>query len=133
MASWLGQLRSSLFSASNENSLALANLKFDFALLKVDAPPEFSSLGSALCHRRKAEAEDGNSHRTARKLGALFEQVIPNTPKLVSAYGQRVSEIMDTPGINPEGLNSHGPYEGNSVPSVARNTNSFQFQNLRRS
>ncbi|KAI4151601.1 MAG: hypothetical protein LQ340_003409 [Diploschistes diacapsis] len=108
--SWLKQISSSLFTASNENTLALANLKFDFALLKVEAPKEFSPLGSALCERRKTEAEDGNSHKTARKLGALFEQMIPNTPKLISAYGQRVSEIMDMPGVNPEGLSSHGPF-----------------------
>ena len=109
--SWLGKLGATLFSASNDNTLALANLKFVFALLKVEAPREFSPLGSALCQRRKIEAEDGSWHRTARKLSALFEQLIPNTPKLISAYGRRVSEIMDTPGVNPQGLNSHGPFK----------------------
>ncbi|MCJ1330889.1 hypothetical protein MMC10_007576 [Thelotrema lepadinum] len=109
--SWLGKIGASLFSASNENTLALSNLKFDFALLKVEAPQEFSALGSALCNRRKIDAEDGTPHRTARKLGALFEHRVPSTPKLIAAYGQRVSEIINAPGINPEGLKSHGPFK----------------------
>ena len=109
--SWLGKTGASFISASNENNVALASLKFDFALLKVEAPKEFSPLGPALSHRRKTDAEDGGSHQTARKLGALFEQLVPATPKLIAAYGQRVSEIIGIPGVNPEGLNKHGPFK----------------------
>lgn len=109
--SWLSKLAPTLFSAANENSLSLANVKFDFTLVKVEAPAEFSPLGLVLSQKRKVEAEDGSPHRTARRLGALFEQVIPSTPKLISAYGQRVSEIISNPGINPSGLSSHGPFQ----------------------
>lgn len=38
-------------------------------------------------------AEDGPLHRTARKLGALFEQILPPIKTLIKAYGVRVSEI----------------------------------------
>jgi len=38
-------------------------------------------------------AESGSSHVTARKLGALFEQILPNTPCLIECYGSRASEI----------------------------------------
>ena len=48
---------------------------------------EFKALGAALPHRRRVDAEDGHLHHTARKLGALFEQIIPATPTLVKAYG----------------------------------------------
>ena len=109
---WLGRIAGSFFSASNENILALSHIKFDFSLVKLEAPVEFNPLGIALSHKRKSEAEDGGSHRTARRLGALFEQAIPSTPTLVSAYGRRVSEIIQSPGINPEGLsNMHGPFQ----------------------
>ena len=109
---WLGKVAASVLSASNENTLALSHIKFDFSLVKLEAPVEFNPLGTVLSHRRKSEAEGGGSHRTARRLGALFEQEIPSTPTLVSAYGKRVSEIIQSPGINPEGLSDmHGPFQ----------------------
>ncbi|MCJ1384979.1 hypothetical protein MMC17_008097 [Xylographa soralifera] len=108
----LGKITNSVLSATNENTLALANLNFDFSLVKVEAPKEFSALGSALSMQRRINAEEGPLHRTARRLGALFEQVIlANTPKLIKAYGRRVSEIMQTPGINPRGSRSDGPFQ----------------------
>ena len=94
----------------NENNLALANLKFDFSLMKVEAPAEFSGLGSALSLRRRVDAEEGQPHRTARRLGSLFEQLVPSTPKLITAFGLRSSEIMETPGINPMGSTTSGPF-----------------------
>ena len=109
--SWLSRIAPTFFSASNENTLALANVKFDFSLLKVEAPIEFGPLGSVLSQKRKFEAEDGSHHRTARRLGALFEQTIPPTPKLISTYGKRTSEIISVPEINPPGLTSHGPFQ----------------------
>lgn len=109
--SWLSRIAPSFFSASNENTLALASVKFDFALVKVEAPIEFNPLGMALSKKRKAEAEDGGHHKTARRLGALFEQLIPSTPKLLSAYGNRISELIETPGVNPEGRSTHGPFQ----------------------
>lgn len=107
----IGKLVGSLFSATNENTLALANLKFDFCLMKVEAPVEFSGLGEALSTRRRRDAEDGIHHKTARRLAALFEQLIPSTPSLITAYGLRSSEIIQTPGVNPEASPKYGPFE----------------------
>jgi hypothetical protein len=101
----------SIFSATNENYAALANIKFDFSLVKLEAPVEFSGIASALSTRRRVEAEEGPSHKTARRLGALFEDVVPPTPKLISAYGLRMSEIMKTSGVNDIGTGQHGPFE----------------------
>ena len=100
-----------MFSAANENTLALANLKFDFSLLKVEAPTEFKGLGKALSQRRKFEAEDGSQHKTARKLAALFDQLVPSTPELIKAYGLRSSEIIQMNAINPVGSPNDGPFE----------------------
>lgn len=75
---------------------ALANLNFDFSLYKVQAPKEFEGVGSALSTFRREEAENGMPHMIARKLGALFESLLPSTPGLTRAYGQRASEISQT-------------------------------------
>lgn len=107
----LSKMKAGLFSAANENTLALANLKFDFALLKVEAPTEFSGLGRALSKRRRTEAEDGLHHKTARRLAALFEQLVPSTPELIKAYGLRASEIIQMSNINPAGSSKHGPFQ----------------------
>lgn len=107
----LGNATSSFFSATNENYAALANIKFDFSLLKLEAPVEFNGIVSALSTKRRIDAEEGPTHKTARRLGALFEDLIPSTPKLISAYGLRMSEIMNTSGINATGSGRHGPFE----------------------
>jgi hypothetical protein len=72
---------------------------------------EFAALGSALTTRWRNEAEEGAQHRTARRLVALFEQLIPLTPKLVAAYGIRVSEIIQKPYVNSRGSHNHGPFK----------------------
>jgi hypothetical protein len=87
------QINASIVSARNENTLALANVSLDFSLFKVQPPVEFTGLGNSLSEQRRNIAEDGPPHRTARKLGALFEQLIPSTPRLIKAYGIRASEI----------------------------------------
>jgi hypothetical protein len=87
----ISRLSAALGSAVNENTLALVNLNFDFSLYKMEAPKEFLGFGAALSEQRRKEAESGTPHRTARKLGALFKQVLPRTPELVKAYGVRVS------------------------------------------
>ena len=109
--SWLAKLTGNFISASNENNLALAHLKFDWSLVKVEAPREYSGFGEALSHRRRVDAEDGIDHRTARRLGALFEQLIPDTPHLIKAYGVRATEIAQTSNINPRGSSKDGPFE----------------------
>ena len=101
----------SVLSATNDNTLALGSLKLDFSLIKYEAPVEFSGLGAALSSRRRTDAEDGLHHKTARRLAALFEQLVPSTPKLITAYGLRSSEISQTQGVNPQGSSKHGPFE----------------------
>ncbi|KAF7589905.1 hypothetical protein BBP40_003523 [Aspergillus hancockii] len=107
----ISKVQGALASLSNENILALMNLNLDLSLFKVEAPPEFMPLGNALSSRRREDAEDGLYHRIARRLAALFEQVIPSTPELLRAYGKRVSEISETPGINPKGSKDDGLFE----------------------
>jgi len=84
--------------AGQENTLALANLEFDFTLIKIKAPVEYRGLGECLSKKLKDAAEDGISHITARKLGAL------------QAYGRRVTEIAQMPDINPRGTESDGAF-----------------------
>ena len=107
----LGKVAVNALSATNDNTLALGSLKLDFSIIKYEAPAEFTGLGAALSSRRRADAEDGPHHKTARWLAALFEQLIPSTPKLITTYGLRSSEIIQTPGVNPKGSSKHGPFE----------------------
>ena len=106
----LGRLTAALGVAHNENTLALANINFDFSLFRVDAPLEFRALGANLSANRRQEAETGTPHRTARKLGALFEGVLPHIPELARAYGQRVSEISSHQLYNPRETGEGGPF-----------------------
>lgn len=89
----IGRFAASLVSGTNETTFVLANFNLDFSLVKVEAPIEYQGLRSALSRRRVEDAEQGNLHRTARKLGALFEQILPPVKMLTEAYGRRVSEI----------------------------------------
>jgi hypothetical protein len=110
MSSLTGKLTTMATAAAlrNDTSLSLANLNVDFTLKKYEAPKEFYGLGETISIERKADAENGRLHRTARKLGALFEGLLPSTPYLLRAYGKRVSEISQQPGINPRGSDLHG-------------------------
>jgi hypothetical protein len=95
---------------SQEATLALANLSCDFSIVKVQAPTEYAGLGSTLSKKRIAEAEDGNIHTTARRLGSLFGQGLPDVSHLISAYGRRVTEIAALGSVNPRGSKSDGPF-----------------------
>lgn len=107
----LGRITNSLASAVNENSISLAQLNLDFSLFKVEAPAEYSALGGALSVIKKENAEHGPAHRTARKLGALFKNIIPPVPVLIKSYGTRCTQIMQSPGINPRSdAQRHGPF-----------------------
>ena len=59
----------------------------------MDAPASYHGVGEVLSRKRKNIAENGSVHITARKLGALFEQLLPDTPRLLEAYGTRASDI----------------------------------------
>ena len=106
----IGRWTNALVSGINETNLSLANFNVDFSLIRVTAPEEYLPLGHAMSVQRRQTAEEGPVHQTARRLGALFSQVAPKTPKLMKAFGQRVSEIMRTPGANPKGSASDGPF-----------------------
>ena len=89
----IGRFAASLVSGTNDNTFTLANFNLDFSLVKIEAPIEYQGLRSALSRHRVEDAEQGSLHRTARKLGALFEQILPPIKRLTEAYGRRVSEI----------------------------------------
>lgn len=91
----LSNVSASLVSAINENSLALASMKLDISMIKVEVPAEYTGLNAALTSKRRAAAEDGSAHKTARRLGILFQDLIPSTPELLRAYGRRSSEISE--------------------------------------
>jgi hypothetical protein len=126
----IGRIAGSLFSATNDNTIALANLNFDFSLVKYEAPQEFRALGEKLSSQRRNEAEGGQAHQTARRLGALFEALVPSTPQLIKAYGLRASEIARLPAVNPRGTKIDGPFEafigadGTSIWAAATSSSS---------
>jgi hypothetical protein len=104
----VGRITAAVATAHNENSLSLANINFDFTLVKLPPPKEYDGLGTSISGRRKLDAEDGELHRTARRLGALFEIILPATPALFRAYGQRVSEISQSELVTPQASGRHG-------------------------
>ena len=110
----IGRFTAALGAANVENTLALANLNFDFSLVKVEAPPEYRQLGANLSPYRREEAEAGAAHRTARKLGSLFAGVLTSTPALTKAYGLRVSEILQSSRLNPKSQKEVGPFSAHS-------------------
>jgi hypothetical protein len=90
----MNQIVACLAQATNEVSFAAANLNLDFSIFKFEAPASYKAFGDKLSLARKDKAEYGTPHITARKLGALFNQILPKTPTLITAYGARVSEIL---------------------------------------
>ena len=107
----VGKLQASLASATQETTLALANLNFDFSLIKVEAPAEYKPVGAALSTNRRSAAETGGPHIIARRLATLFASLLPDTPRLITAYGRRAAEITQAPGVNPSGDKNHGPFK----------------------
>jgi hypothetical protein len=107
----LSKLNASLVSGIQETTLTLANFNFDFSLYKVEAPIEYQGLGNALSKRRRDAAENGTEHVFARKLGALFAQVLPATPNLIRAYGSRATEIAQSPEASLPGTRDAGLFQ----------------------
>ena len=103
-----GRLTAAVLSGTIDTSVALANLNFDFSLVKVEAPIEYKDLGISLSHHRSKEAENGVAHITARKLGALFSDVAPVSPNLTRAYGLCANEIAKSSKFNPRGARNDG-------------------------
>ena len=108
MASF-GRLTAAVLGGTVDTTVALANINFDFSVLKVEAPREFHELGNSLSPPRRKEAEAGSVHTTARKLGAIFEPLLPSTPELDRAYGLRASEIAKASTLSP--LKDHGIFK----------------------
>ncbi|KAI3323143.1 hypothetical protein HD806DRAFT_102014 [Xylariaceae sp. AK1471] len=102
------KIAASIASLNQETTFGLVNINFDFAMKKYDAPREFQGLGRELSQARIKAAEDGAVHVTARKLGALFRQCLPSTPRLIEAYGTRASDIASDPKVNPKPSKKHG-------------------------
>ncbi|MCJ1395831.1 hypothetical protein MMC18_008717 [Xylographa bjoerkii] len=137
-------LSASAVTSNVQNTLALVNATFELSLFKVEALLEFQGLGSALSPQRRMMAyhirylyssslaicyntvcTESVLLSTARRLGALFEQILPPNPNLVKAYGSRVSEISKSSVLNPRGsqkegvLASHTGFEGTSIWAAA--------------
>ncbi|KAH7039002.1 hypothetical protein B0J12DRAFT_788423 [Macrophomina phaseolina] len=91
----IGRAQASLAAFTNEIIFAAANINVDLTLLHIEAPREYQELGRTLSRRRRQQAESGSAHITARRLGALFQDICPQTPMLVQAYGNRVSQIAE--------------------------------------
>lgn len=104
----IGRIGLSLASGVQETTVALANFGFDFSIIRMEAAPEYRDIGKHLSKRRRREAEEGRIHVTARKLGALFVDSIPNVPNLERVYGLRATEVMQNPQVNPTGGAMHG-------------------------
>lgn len=96
----VSKVAASLVSATNENNFGLANFNVDFSLIKVEAPKEYQGLRSALSRRRIENAEQGPQHRIARRLGGIFEQILPPIKTLAEAYGRRASDIADSAKVH---------------------------------
>ena len=111
MAASIGNMNLAIASARNENTIALANVNFDFAIIKVSPPAEFNGLGLSLSPRRREEAEDGRTHTVARKLAALLGDDLPPIPNLIKAYGTRASEVAENPLANPKSTPQDGAFQ----------------------
>lgn len=126
----IGRIQAALASATNEVTLAAANINFDFTLIKCEAPQEYHPLGNILSKKRKHDAESGSTHITARRLGALFQSVLPETPHLLTAYGTRVSEIAHDAKKNFQSETEdsiffeHGGVDGTSIWAAATSSSS---------
>src|SRR5271170_7722630 len=108
MSGLISGLNAALTTIRNENSVSLASLNFDFTLIKLEAPAEFNGVRTMISQKRKIDAEEGVLHQTARKLGALFQGMLPSISSLIKAYGKRVSEISEIPRINPRPSDKDG-------------------------
>lgn len=103
-------LSGSIIAANNQNIAGLVNINLDVSLVRCNPPVEFSPIGPALSLQRRKEAEGGQQHKLACRLGFLFNDIVPETPKLIKAFGTRVSDILRRPGVNPQGTDEDGPF-----------------------
>ncbi|KAF2842538.1 hypothetical protein M501DRAFT_1008430 [Patellaria atrata CBS 101060] len=82
-----------------ESNFSLNHMNFDFSLIKMNYPVELQPLENLLSSQRRASAENGYFHILARRLGALIDDVLPEVPVLLKAYGTRASEIAQNASV----------------------------------
>lgn len=97
-------------AALPEATLTLDNVGLDYSLVRLEAPAEYRELGAALSVKRRKAAEYGSTHETARKLGAIFQDILPSTPSLFRAYGLRASNIAQSLSIDTRDGKDYGPF-----------------------
>ncbi|KAK4182282.1 hypothetical protein QBC35DRAFT_468206 [Podospora australis] len=98
MSSTVGRFTASIFSPTQETTLALASLNFDFSLFKVQAPDEYLTLGSCLSEERRNLAEAGSHHVTAQPMASESQEIAksvtatlgPDSPALKSVLGDKL-------------------------------------------
>jgi hypothetical protein len=91
----INKLQAALGAVTNEATVvAGAQINLDFTLIKNEAPKESQALGAFLSPNRKEEAEGGQLHVTARRLGALVRRHCPtNSQSCPSLWRARLSDI----------------------------------------
>ncbi|KAL4993538.1 hypothetical protein BDV10DRAFT_199511 [Aspergillus recurvatus] len=104
-----------------EANFSVFHTNFDLTLFK--CPAELVPLGERLSRHRRELAEEGSFHILARRLGVLFEDVLPKVPSLLKAYGTRASEIareMDKAGSPSKSIADgiFGPHLGIDSTSI---------------
>ncbi|KAL4861423.1 hypothetical protein BDV12DRAFT_204021 [Aspergillus spectabilis] len=87
------RISASAVQLNPEINFSLFHGNFDFSLQKVEVPTELVPVGAGLSKHRRQLAEEGSFHILARRLGILFEEILPTVPSLLKAYGSRASEI----------------------------------------
>jgi hypothetical protein len=87
------RVAASAVHAVAEANFSLLQANVDFALVKYEIPAELLPLGERLSKQRRQVAEKGSFNIFARRLGFLFEEILPSVPALLKAYGTRASEI----------------------------------------
>lgn len=98
----VGKVQASLAAASQETTLALANANFDMSLIRIEAPQEYKLLGSALAKTKRNIAEDGPAHVTARRLGTLFQGILPETPVCSHELITIIAHLLLTDLVEPD-------------------------------
>jgi hypothetical protein len=121
----LAQPKMSAVTNQAEVHFSAASLYLNLSLFKVQPPDEYKDIGRSISARRKTEADEGQSHRTAVELGYLFGGIVPKVPNLFRAYGLRCSELANSSTFNPKGSSQHGLFanevglDGTSVWAAA--------------
>jgi len=93
MMASVNQLALALASSTQELTLALANLRFDFTLFKFEAPAEFAALGAALTPARRESSRKWRMSHHGSKTWVSFRRYPPSSSS--PCQGLRHSLIRD--------------------------------------